>query len=106
MPLTWQDRIDAANDEAEVVGVVRDFLAQLSPQDISRLPAECRPGKMVDGEDVTSYGFTLMRRACSSSDPTSVTIHRLVALVSNACVRLAQIARRSHAVASDAHQPL
>lgn len=104
MPLTWQDRLDAANDEGEVVSVVRDFLAQLSPQDLCRLPLDCRPGKLVDGEDVTSYGFALMRSACGSSDPTSVMIHRLVAFVTDACVRLAQIARRSHEDAADIQQ--
>lgn len=104
MPLSWQDRLDAANDEAGVVGVVRDFLAQLSPQDLSRLPPECRPGKVVDAEDVTSYGLALMRDACSSSDPTSAMIHRLVAFVASASVRLAQIAKRSHADAGDARE--
>jgi hypothetical protein len=104
MPLSWQDRIEAADDEAEVVGVVRDFLAQISPQEFSRLPKECWPGKLVDAEDVTSYGFTLMRQACSSSDPTSDMVHRLVAFISNACIRLAQITGRSHAHAGEAHQ--
>lgn len=104
MPMSWQDRLDAANSEGDVASVVRDFLAQLSPQDISRLPPDCRPGKFVDAEDVTAYGFTLMRSACAASDPTSAMIHRIVAFVTNACVRLAQIARRSHADAGDAHQ--
>jgi len=68
LPMTWQDRLNLAKSEAEVVSVVRDFAAQLSPQDISRLPPECRPPKFMDAEDVTSYSVTLMRRACASSD--------------------------------------
>lgn len=105
MPLSWQDRLDAANDEAQVISVVRDFVAQLSPQDISLLPAECRPGKFSDAEDVASYGFALMRSDCSSSDAVSALLHRLAAFVSSACVRLAQIAgSSSHAAADDAHQ--
>jgi hypothetical protein len=104
MPLSWQGRIEAANDEAEVVGVVRDFLAQISPRDLARLPAECWPGKMVDGNDVTAYGLTLMRQACSSSDATSDMVHRLVTFLSSAGVRLAQIAGRSPAHLGHARQ--
>jgi hypothetical protein len=104
MPLSWQDRIEAASDEAEVVAVVRDFLAQIPPQDFSHLPRECWPGKLIDAEDVTSYGFTLMRQACSSSDATSDMVYRLVAFISNAGIRLAQITRRSQADAGEVRQ--
>jgi len=48
--ISWQVRLDAARTEAEVVDVVRDFMATISPYDIARLPERSRPRKIVDDE--------------------------------------------------------
>ena len=48
MPITWQDRLNSAASEAEVVATARDFIAQFAPDEIHALPEPCRPGKFFD----------------------------------------------------------
>jgi len=91
VPMTWQDRLTAATSESDVVGVVRDYAATLSPGDISRLPEPCRPGKFFDANDVTSYAFALVRHDCTDGVATARLVRKLSAFFSNASIRLAQI---------------
>ena len=45
---TWQDRLDSASSEIELLDVARDFVATFSPYDLCRLPDACVPEKLVD----------------------------------------------------------
>jgi|KBSMisStandDraft_5_1062788.scaffolds.fasta_scaffold1254044_1 hypothetical protein len=55
----WPQVLDDAITEHDVVTVVREYLATLGPDEISRLPADCRPGKVNDGEDIGDFAFRL-----------------------------------------------
>lgn len=89
--VTWHCLLEAAESEQEVVDIARDFLATLSPYDIARLPANCRPGKMVDASDITTYAFLVMRHHCDEGHGMPRVAHKLAAFFSGASIRLSQI---------------
>ena len=55
-------RLDDAETEREVVEIVRESLAQLTAEDLTLLPAECRPGRIRDHHDIAEYALRLGRR--------------------------------------------
>lgn len=91
MPVSWQDRLDSASTEAEVIAVAREFVAQFSPSEIARLPNACRPGRFVDSDDITGYALDLVRYRCEGGGDGEYTIQRLTAFFSSATARLSQL---------------
>jgi hypothetical protein len=91
MTVSWQGRLDSAATEAEVVGVVRDFMATVSPYEIARLPEHCRPRKMVDANDITNYAFLIVRHHCDDGEGTARIAHKLASFFTSASIRLAHI---------------
>jgi hypothetical protein len=91
MTVSWQGRLEDASTEAEVVGVVRDFMATISPYEIARLPAHCRPRKIVDASDITHYAFTIVRHHCDDGQGTARVAHRLAGFFTSASIRLSHI---------------
>jgi hypothetical protein len=93
----WQGCLNEAATEYDVVGVARDFLALLATEEIRELPLECRPGKIVDGDDIASYALTLSRAQYGGG----AVVHRMATFFSNAALRLAQIRARTSEVSSE-----
>lgn len=89
--ISWHSLLGAAESEHEVVDIARNFLATLSPYDIARLPADYRPGKMVDASDITTYAFLVMRHNCDEGHGIPRVAHKLAAFFSSASIRLSQI---------------
>lgn len=87
----WEDRLDVATTEPEVIALARDFLASFTPGEIGRLPESCRPRKLIDADDVTSYAFELAWRNCEDGD----VIERFARFFSQASRRLSQILARA-----------
>src|SRR4051812_19190081 len=77
MPVTWQDELHAASTEAEVLHVARNFMAQFSPSEIAQLPEPCRPRRLVDGNDLTTYAFDLVRHRCDDGVGAEHLAHKL-----------------------------
>jgi len=105
MPLastTWQDQLRMAGDERAVVSLARDFVARLDSDEVARLPAECRPGKFFDANDITGYAFALVRHECGNSSDTAALVHKLANFFSAASIRLSEIMARTNS--SDAQQ--
>ena len=90
--VSWQGRLDQAADRQEVVDVARDFLASITPEETAQLPLDCRPGKLVDGDDVAEYALTLVRRSCEGDALGDHNLQRLAAFFGEALVRLSQLA--------------
>ena len=90
--LGWQAQLDEARYPHEVLSIARDFLAQVSPEEIAQLPAECRPDRLVDEVDVSGYALTLAR-AQSNTDfrAEPEVLHKLCAFFADASTRLSQI---------------
>ena len=94
-PLTWQERLDTATSEAEVIDVARDYLATVSPREIGSLPEALRPGKIVDANDITTYAFDLVRQECHD-EGTQHLVQRLAHIMSRASIRLSEIMVAEH----------
>lgn len=88
--LSWQGRLDLADNEAEVVEVARDYLASLDPFEIDAMPEHCKPRKLFVAADIASYGFDLARCHCAQPDAAGV-VHRTAAFFLHANSRLAAI---------------
>ncbi|MGZ5037813.1 MAG: hypothetical protein ACXWG1_12935 [Usitatibacter sp.] len=89
--VTWQGRLEAAEEEREIVSIAREFLAQFTPEEIHRLPVQCRPRKLMDANDVTSYAFELVRHECGDDADTLALVHKLASFFSEASIRLSQL---------------
>ncbi len=79
--------------------IVRDYVSDWLPEELGRLPEECRPRKVCDGEDLNLWAVNLAR-ACVSFDidPAHLPfVEEMDAFIGNACRRLAEI-RRDEAV--------
>ena len=100
MPRNWQERLNTATTEGEVVAVVRDYVGGLSPGDIERLPEPCRPRKFDDADDVASFALALVRHDCMTDGAATRLVLRLSDFLGKATVRLAQISPRQ------LHQPI
>jgi hypothetical protein len=88
--VTWPEKLREAQTEAEVVGVVRDFLALVGPEEIVRIPLRLRPDRIVDGEDIVAYGVELVRHECADQEGRQV-VQKLARIMSHASVRLSEI---------------
>src|SRR5262249_39113491 len=67
--LGWQGQLDQADRPDAVLAVARDYLAQVSPEEVALLPEECRPMRLVDADDVANYAFELARNQVSVDAP-------------------------------------
>ena len=91
MSVTWQDKLDDADNVHDIVEIARDFLATWDRHEIAALPETCRPGKIFDANDVTSYAFQLIQNDCATDSDVASLVHKMAAFFSNASVRLSQI---------------
>ena len=94
--LTWQERIEEAGTEPEVVAVTRDYLARLSQDEYAELPLELRPRKIVDANDIAAYALDLARHEAEDPDEMNL-VQRLAQLLSRASVRVSEIAGATRA---------
>lgn len=102
MSVSWQDRLDDAGNIHDIVEIARDFLATWDRHEIAALPEPCRPGKIFDANDVTSYAFQLMQHGCAGVAGASPLMHKMASFFSNASVRCTQILASSGQDAGDA----
>ena len=90
--LGWQAQLDEARYPYEVLAIARDFLAQVSPEEIAQLPTECRPDRLVDEDDVSGYALTLARaQSLTDSGSEPEVLHKLCAFFADASTRLSHI---------------
>lgn len=88
---TWQERIEEAGTEPEVVAVARDYLARLSQDEYAELPIALRPRKIVDANDIAAYALDLARHEAEDPDEMNL-VQRLAQLMSLATVRASELA--------------
>jgi hypothetical protein len=92
--INWEDRIDGACSEAEVLAAAREFIASFDPYEIESLPKECRPQKMFDAADVAFYASELVQHRCDEKKQVADLVHKLADFFAYATVHLSQIAER------------
>lgn len=93
-----------ADTEEEVVGLVRSFLADWRPEELSQIPAECRPGKVRDAEDVGDLAFELARARIAASEPQP-PLNEMEVFFAQACSRLS-VLEAAHSRQSAQHSSL
>lgn len=92
--LSWLQQIDAAKSPYEVVAVTRDYLASWTPDELARLPAPCRPGRVKDGQDIEQLHVNLVEeygRNRLAGEALSA-LQRMTSFIVRASVRIAQLA--------------
>jgi hypothetical protein len=92
-PPDWLTLILASSSEEEVASTARDYLATWSPEEIFRLPRDCRPGRIRFGEDISTYAFQLARAHCfhTGSDEEDDLLEKMMVFFTHAATRVAQI---------------
>jgi hypothetical protein len=87
----WRGRLDEATTAHEVVSAAKDFVAAWTPEEIASLPPHCRPGKIVDADDVTAYAIQLAQECRAADSDADPRVHRMGNFFSDASLRLSQI---------------
>lgn len=90
---TWHGRIDDAKSVADVVSIARDFVATWTPEELGRLPVECRPGKIRDESDIADFHARLAEeyRVTRASGEALTTLQALTSFMVSASVRIADL---------------
>jgi len=89
------ERLRAAASEDDVVDLMRDYVSDWLPEEIGRLPVDCRPGKLRDAEDLSTLAYNLTQ-ACVSLElnPRDLAfVEEMDVFVTHACRRIAEIYR-------------
>jgi hypothetical protein len=89
----WLYSLDAAESEKDVLAAARDYLAMWTPLEISRIPEECRPGKIVASDDIGDIAFRISQAHLASSGPIAdrLLLERMMSFFVHANARIAQL---------------
>ena len=92
-PEDWRNLILSSSHETEVLELVRDHLARWSPEEIARLPVECRPPRIRDAEDISRWAFDLASTHCAqgSQGSDNPMLERMLEFVTQAAIRLSEL---------------
>ena len=89
----WRNLIRDSASEDEVVSLVLDHMARWSPEEIARLPDECRPGRVRDGDDISHWAYLLASNHCAGTVPTDdePLLERMLEFVTQAAIRVSEL---------------
>ena len=95
---TWFAQIDRARSVPETLSVARDYVATLTPEELALLPAECRPGRIRDEQDVEDLHGTLVEvyRASRATGEALEVLQRLTSFFVRLAIRLSELTGGSH----------
>jgi hypothetical protein len=104
--LSLFQQLDAARDPAEVVSVMRDYMATWTPEEMGRLPHACRPGRIRVAEDIEELHASAVDayRSTRASGEELKALQLLTSFLVRASMRLAQL-RMPGEEAAEAPQP-
>ena len=89
----WRNLILGSTQEDEVLELVRDHMALWSPEEIARLPVDCRPPRIRDSEDLSSWAFDLATTHCAQRirGEDEILLDRMLEFVTQAAIRLSEL---------------
>jgi hypothetical protein len=64
----WHKQLDAAASPGDVVEILQDYAASLTPAQLGSLPERCRPGRLKDEDDIGYWTFLLAQHQCRPPD--------------------------------------
>jgi hypothetical protein len=97
--IQWYRDIERAGTPREVVALTRDFLATLTPRDLARVPESCRPGRVLDAEDIVFWGTRLAEEYWQLRGTAAdvAVLQELWGFFLRASVHIAQLRERARA---------
>ena len=103
----WRNLIRDSSHEDEVVTLVRDHMARWSPEEIVRLPEDCRPARIRDADDVGRWAYMLAAAHCALTVPSEdeSLLERMLEFVTHAAVRVSELMARRPETAGTADSP-
>src|SRR5688572_431216 len=92
-PEDWRNLIRDSASEDEVVSLVLDHMARWSPEEIGRLPPDCRPGRVRDGDDIAHWAYLLASNHCARTVPGAdeALLERMLEFVTQAAIRVSEL---------------
>jgi hypothetical protein len=96
-PADWLSLILDSSSEEEVTSTARDYLAAWSPEELHRLPKECLPGRIRDGEDVGVFAFVLAHAHCffRGANRDKNLLEKMMVFFTHAATRVAQLSAQN-----------
>jgi hypothetical protein len=92
VPVNWNKEIDAAQSPREVVGVVNDYLENLAPELVQRIPAMWRPSAIGQPFEVHQWHFRLIEdNDILNGMPGDLRLQDLVVFFMSASRRLREL---------------
>ncbi len=88
----WQQRLNTATSEREVLSIVREYVATLSEGDIARLPEPCQPRRFESADDISAFALALSRHHCVGDGATARLVLKIFEVVAHAEMRLMEMA--------------
>ncbi|HUQ28532.1 MAG TPA: hypothetical protein VM051_08065 [Usitatibacter sp.] len=85
---SWINRLAAARTEEELLSIVQEYLS-VKADTIALLPPECRPGMIVDVQEIPDCAYHLV--AHHSHEETARLIQSVAAVFARASVRLSDL---------------
>lgn len=91
--LSWFHQLDRAASIAEVIGVSREYLATWDPEELARLPRECRPGRVKSRADVEDLHACLVDeyRGTRLTGEDLSALQKMTSFIVRASIRMAQL---------------
>jgi hypothetical protein len=93
---SWQETLDQARDEHDIIAVVREFVASLDYHEISGMPPDLRPGKFFEAGDDAGYALKLARHVADDPGLPLAAAHRVVPFFVHAHLRLSHVLARTN----------
>ena len=93
--LTWCELLESRATLEQLLGVVKDFMATIGPEDLAALPQPCRPpGRFWTASDLSDYAFTLVQHQCGLNAENEGA-RRLANFFSSAAARAAVLSNEA-----------
>ena len=89
----WDLTIGEAATEHDIIELTLYFISTWTPQELARLPVDCRPGRVRGAEDIGSLAVNLSRAVMSASTLDAPYVQRMAGFFSQASERLSQVLR-------------
>ena len=92
--VSWYRLLDSARSSLEVVAITRDYMATWTPDEIARLPAAVRPGRMRDERDVEDLHARLVEeyRQTRATGAALESLQKMTSFMVRASIRVAELA--------------
>ncbi|MGE5095917.1 MAG: hypothetical protein ACM3SO_12305 [Betaproteobacteria bacterium] len=89
----WHTQLDLAERVGDVVAMVRDYLAALTPEELGRLPESCRPLRVKADDDIEYWTWRLSDATVCGEPIDAELAHDVFTHLLHASLRIARIHR-------------